>query len=70
MSMAMKVREILLKKHMSIKELSVKLGLSKSYMYNKLSRDNFTVQELESVAKALDCDYESFFIIRDTGEKI
>ena len=70
MSMAKKIKAILLERDMTIKELSDKLGYKGSYLYNKLSRDRLTENELKTIADALDCDYEGVFTFRDTGKKI
>ena len=55
---------------MTIKELSDKLGYEGSYLYNKLSRDRLTEEELKTIADALDCDYDGIFTFRDTGKQI
>jgi len=70
MSMAKKIKSILLERDMTIKELSDKLGYKGSYLYNKLSRDRFTEKELKKIANALGCDYEGIFTFRDTGKQI
>ncbi len=70
MSMTKKIKLILIERDISIKELSAKLGYKGSYLYNKLSRDKFTEEELIKIAQALDCDYEGVFTLRDSGKKI
>lgn len=70
MGMALKIRTILLERHMTIKELSEKLGNNGANLYNKLKRDNFTEKELRAIADALDCDFDGVFTYRDTGKKI
>lgn len=70
MSMSKKIKALLLERDVSIKELSAKLGFKGSYLYNKLSRDKFTEEELIKIGEALDCDYEGIFTLRDTGKKI
>ena len=32
--------------------------------------DNFSEKELQQIAKVLDCDYKSSFVIHETGEEI
>ncbi len=68
MSMALKIKKILLEKDMTIKELSEKLGYKGSNLYSKLDRDNFTEKELHDIASALDCDYDGIFTMNDTGK--
>ena len=65
MGMALKIRTILLERHMTIKELSEKLGNNGANLYNKLKRDNFTEKELRAIADALDCDCDGVFTYRD-----
>lgn len=70
MSMAKKIKAILLEREMTIKELSDNLGYEGSYLYNKLSRDKLTEDELKTIANALNCDYDGIFTFRDTGKQI
>lgn len=70
MGMALKIRTILLERHMSIKELSEKLGYHWANLYNKLNRDNFSERELRDIADALNCDFDGTFTYRDTGKKV
>lgn len=70
MSMAKKIKTILLMRDMTIKQLSCKLGYNGAYLYNKLNRDRLTEEELKTIADALDCDYEGIFTLRDTGKTI
>ncbi len=70
MSMSKKIKAILLERDMTIKDLSEKLGYEGSYLYNKLSRDRMTEEELKKIANALDCDYDGIFTFRDTGNQI
>lgn len=70
MSMTLKIKMILLERHMTIKQLSEKLGYKGSNLYNKLDRDNLSEKELRAIANALDCDYDGIFTFRDTGKRI
>ena len=70
MSMAKKIRTILLERDMTIKELSVKMGFTSTYLYNKLNRDKLTEDECKAIADALNCDYDGIFTLRDTGKQI
>lgn len=68
-SMAKKIKVILVERGMTIRQLGDRMGYSGSYLYNKLNRDKLTEQELKEIANALDCDYEGVFTMRDTGRK-
>lgn len=70
MSMAKKIKLILLERDMTIKDLSEKMGYSGTYLYNKLNRDKLTENELKMIANALDCDYDGIFTFRDTGKQV
>ena len=69
-SMSNKIRSILSLKNMTIKDLSKKLGKNEKYFYNKLYKGGFTVEELERIANAMECDFDGIFTLRDSGTKI
>ena len=60
-----KIRTALIKSGVSIGELAERLGQSRQNLSNKLSRDNFTVAEMEKIAAALNITYESCFVYSD-----
>ena len=68
--MSTKIRIILFKKDMTMTTLAKKLGTSLTALSNKLRHGNLSERDLAKFADALDCDYEAYFIMRDTGEKI
>lgn len=70
MGMTEKIKIALLKKHMSITELAENIGTSQSNLSNKLKRDNFSNNELQSIADALGCDLKILLIDKDTGEEL
>ena len=70
MSMALKIKMILLERDITIKQLSEKLGYKGSNLYNKLDRDNLSEKELHAIADALNCDYDGIFTFRDTGKQV
>lgn len=70
MSMAKKIKSILLEKDLTIKDLSEKMGYTGTYLYNKLNRDKLTEDECKAIAEALNCDYDGIFTMRETGKKI
>ena len=67
--MGEKIRILLKRKNVTIVELSKRLKTTNQNMANKFKRDNFSVNELEAIAKALDCEFEGYFVDKD-GEKI
>ena len=70
LSTSEKIKVILKRRKMTLKELSEKLDQRGSNLSNKLARDNFPEKEIKKIADALDCDYEAWFVMRDTGEKL
>ncbi len=70
MGMALKIRTILLERDMTIRQLSEKMGYTRTYLYNKLNRDKLTEEECRAIADALNCDYDGIFTFRDTGKQI
>ncbi len=65
-----KIKIIVKRKGMKLEELAIKTDQTRQNLSNKLARDNFTEKEIRKIAEALDCDYESRFVMRDTGEKL
>ncbi|MBM7562903.1 helix-turn-helix domain-containing protein [Fusibacter tunisiensis] len=53
LTMGEKIRILLKRKNVTIIELSKRLGTTNQNMANKFKRDNFSVNELEAIAKAL-----------------
>lgn len=70
MSMAIKIKFILMERGMTIKDLSRKMGYTDTYLYNKLNRDKLTEEDCKTIADALNCDYDGIFTFRDTGKQI
>ena len=65
-----KVKIALKRRGMTMRELAEKTGQTRQNLSNKMSRDNFPEKEIREIAAALDCDYETYFVMRDTGDKI
>ena len=65
-----KIKIVLKRRGMTMGELAEKTGQTRQNLSNKMSRDNFPEKELKVIAEALDCEFESVLIMRDTGERI
>lgn len=63
-----KIRLICKRSDISISELAKRLDISIQNLSNKLTRDNFTERDIEKIAKALECEYQSLFIMNDGTE--
>lgn len=71
MSMSEKIRILLIKKgNLSEAELARRLNKTPQSFNSSMKRDNFTEKDLKEIAKVLDCEYKSTFIIKETGEEI
>jgi transcriptional regulator with XRE-family HTH domain len=69
LTMGEKIRILLKRNNVTIVELSKRLKTTNQNMANKFKRDNFSVNELEAIAKALDCEFEGYFVDKN-GERI
>lgn len=65
-----KIRFLLIKRKMSSTDLANATGQSRQNLANKLKRNNFSIEDLQKIAIALNCSFECNFITNDTGEKI
>ena len=65
-----KIKVALKRRGMTLGDLAEKTGQTRQNLSNKMSRDNFSEKEIKQIAGALDCDYEAYFVMRDTGDKI
>ena len=70
MSVAKKIKLLLVERDMTMTDLAKKLNTGKSNLSGKMKRDNFSENELKNIAEALNCDYDIVFTMRDTGKQI
>lgn len=70
MSMAKKIKLLLVERELGQNDLAERLGTSLPNLNRKLRRDNFSEQDLIKIANALDCDFKGIFVMRDTGKEI
>lgn len=69
MALANAIRMMLIKRgNISEAELARRLDVSPQNLHNKLKRDNFTQNDLEEIAAALDCTVSITFTMNDTKE--
>jgi len=67
--MSEKIRIILKRKKMTISDLASIIETSSQNLSNKLTRNNFSEQELHKIAEAFDCQFEGFFFFKN-NEKL
>lgn len=60
------IKQIMIERDVSVKDLAKKLGILPQSMSNKLYRDNFSFDEVVAIANILECDVN--IITRDTGK--
>lgn len=65
-----KIKIVLKRRGMTMGDLAEKTGQTRQNLSNKMSRDNFSEKEIKQIAAALDCEYEAYFVMRDTGDKV
>ena len=68
--MTEKIKILLLKKKLTIKDLAKLLNCTSQNLSGKFKRDNFSESELKEIAKVLDVEYYGNFKIPETGETI
>lgn len=59
------IKKLLLEKNTNTVELARRLGCGTSNLYGKYKRNNFSLNELEEIANALNCDISISFIDRN-----
>lgn len=64
------IKRLLFERQANTVELAKLLGCGTANIYNKYGRNNFSLNELEEIANALDYDLQISFIDRKTGEKL
>lgn len=70
LTMSEKIKVVLKRRGMTMGQLADKTGQTRQNLSNKMSRDNFPEKELREIAEALDCEFEAYLVMRDTGEKV
>ena len=70
LTMGEKIKIVLKRRGMTIAQLAELTGQTRQNLSNKLTRDNFTEKEIAEIAAALNCDYDAYLTMRDTGDKI
>lgn len=70
LTMGEKIRVILKRRGMTVAQLADLTNQTRQNLSNKLTRDNFQEQDIKAIAEALNCDYEAYLVMRDSGEKV
>lgn len=71
MTIGEKLKVILEYRHMTVQELSIKMGYnSPSALYNRFKRDNFSESDLKEMCNILNCSYEVVFRLNDINKEV
>ena len=70
LTMSEKIKVVLKRRGMTMGELAEKTGQTRQNRSNKMPRANFPQKELRQIAEALDCELESYLVMKDTGERV
>ena len=70
LTMGEKIRVILKRRGMTVAQLADLTNQTRQNLSNKLTRDNFQEQDIKAIADALNCDYEAYLVMRNSGEKV
>lgn len=70
LTMGEKIKIVMKRRGLTIAQLAEMTGQTRQNLSNKLVRDNFTEKEINELAGALNCEYDAFLTMRDTGDKI
>ena len=70
LSTSEKIKVVLKRRGLTMGDLAERTGQTRQNLSNKMTRDNFSEKEIIQIANALDCEYEAYFVMRDTGDKV
>ena len=70
LTMGEKIKIVLKRRGLTIAQLAELTQQTRQNLSNKLSRDNFTEKEIAQIAEALNCDYDAYLTMRDSGDRI
>lgn len=70
MTVSEKIRLLARRRGITITALAGKIKMTRQNLNMKLKNDNFTVKDLQEIAVALNCSFDSVFTMLDTGEKV
>jgi len=70
LTMGEKIRVILKRRGMTVAQLAELTNQTRQNLSNKLTRDNFQEQDIKAIAEALNCEYEAFLVMKDSGERV
>ena len=76
LSFGEQIKIILKRKNMTIQDLAdvyernTGVKMTRQNLSQRLRRDNFQEQDIRAMVEALDCEYEAYLVMKDTGERV
>lgn len=70
LTMGEKIKIVAKRRGLSMGELAEMTHQTRQNLSNKMARDNFQEKDIKEIADALNCEYEAFLVMRDTGERV
>ena len=64
------IEYLLFRKNVSKRHLASLMDMTANNIYNKFTRNSFSIEDLKKICAVLDCSLEISITINDTGEKI
>ena len=65
MTISDKVRILCIRRGITMRELALRMGMSPQNFSGKLKRESFSYQELDAMARAVDCQFRLEFVLPD-----
>lgn len=68
MDISKKIKQLLIEKDLTGTQLAAAIGISQSYFSKKIRNNDWTIQDLEKIAQALNVKFEATFILENGTE--
>lgn len=69
MDVSEQIKVLCVRSNISVAELARRVGTSPQNFNAKLKRESFTVNDMEEIARVVDCSFERNFILKN-GDKV
>ncbi|WBY63686.1 helix-turn-helix domain-containing protein [Thermocaproicibacter melissae] len=69
MTVSEQIKVLCVRSNISVAELARRVGTTPQNLNARMKRESFTISELETIAEAVGCKFERYFVLQD-GEKI
>lgn len=69
MTISEQIKILCVRSNISVSELARRVGTSPQNFNAKMKRESFTIAELETIAGAVECKFERYFLL-ENGDKI